>query len=467
MDYKNSVIQLAGAGAGKTFEMADNIINYLSEVGSDDKDIIATSYTNFSIQNIFDKFKNEFNGVPETVKILTIHKFLLDYIIYPYSKFILNVKYNSASIIPLSTNIKYKNLRISQLKSQGIIHSEKVFAVAKQIICKSKNDTKKISKSKGIIIEHVKASFKAVFIDECQDVNDDMIQIIKSLNEYGIYIYLVGDTKQALRTPGVLNNFYLEVKNNIVPNFKCNEINNITRRLPQLHVKLSNTICNIEQQQASINEQQGIINFVFSDDADFSTIINEYQSNGICYIKEKTKIFSTCKKSDMDDNILKKLIINLINNEDEDAFLYEKKIELYNMIKKVNSIPSGINQFLNKYKIKIDKFEYAKLSSSIKNVKDSNANYVHSIDKIKGIENKNCMFIMDSSLLEYLFRIKMDENKERNYLYVGLTRSTNVLLLVVDVSTLKKYTKNYISEEMNKLNIRYIDINNGGKNWIV
>ena len=88
MDYKKSKIQIAGAGAGKTYSMAERILEY-DKLNSESKDIIAITYTNTAKENIYKKvYEKEFK-VPERLKIYTIHSFLLEYIIYPYSKYVL------------------------------------------------------------------------------------------------------------------------------------------------------------------------------------------------------------------------------------------------------------------------------------------------------------------------------------------------------------------------------------------
>ncbi len=52
MDYKISDIQVAGAGAGKTYSMAEKIIEYRKNNITEDKDIIVITYTNFAKNNI-------------------------------------------------------------------------------------------------------------------------------------------------------------------------------------------------------------------------------------------------------------------------------------------------------------------------------------------------------------------------------------------------------------------------------
>lgn len=81
---------------------------------------------------------------------------------------------------------------------------------------------------------------------------------------------------------------------------------------------------------------------------------------------------------------------------------------------------------------------------------------VKSIDKIKGLENDLCMFIMDNAMLEYLFGKKQETNKEMMRLYVALTRSKSDLILVIDKPSIKKFTDKQIEEGFAELNIPYV-----------
>ena len=455
MDYKVSDIQVAGAGAGKTYSMAKRIIEYRKTNITNDKDIIVITYTNFAKNNIENKFKSEFNGIPENVKILTIHKFLLDYIIYPYSNLVFNRIINDACSIPLSDNILFKNKRISELMEKGIIHNEKVFKQAKRTLCIGNNDKSELKKNKQIVLDLFKASICAIFIDEAQDADEDVIEIIKYLNNNGIYFYIVGDPKQALKYPDVFANFIRDIKTNKIKSFNLQPFNNITRRMPKKHVDISNIICNDNEKQSTISKVEGTIFYMYSDDEKFNEVFDKFQnSESLCYIKKKTEFFSTNYSCKLDNILLKEILVKKNATDDVDAFMYEKIQELFNYIDIFQDKQRGLNVFLKKYNIILSKDDYAKIISSLSFNKIDNY-IVNTIDKIKGLEKENCLFIIDNSLLDYLLCNKIEENKERNYLYVGLTRSLNNLIIVIDTSTLKNKTKEYIDNEMKKLSIPY------------
>ena len=453
MDYKNSKVKIAGAGAGKTFSMAEEILQYNKD-NNKDKDVIAITYTNNAKYNIFNNIYKQKHNFPKNIIINTVHSFLLEYIVYPYSNYILGKFYTKATSIPLSTNIIFKNKRISELEAQRIIHNEKVFKIAKQIIVPIKSDKLQIKRKKAVVLEHLKANISAIFVDESQDLDKDVLELLKYLGQNKIYIYMIGDPKQALKYPGLYEDFAIDIKKNKISNFECLPNNIITRRLPKTHVTLSNLICKDTQKQITIKENEGIIRYIYSDEPNFIKVYNFFQNEqSICYIKKKSILFNTHNRKSMDTILLKQILKNKNNGDDEDAFLFEQEQKLFRSIEENTSIKKGLNYYLKKNSINLEKTEYAKLITSLAKVENKKFN-VFSIDKIKGLERKYCMFILDDSLLEYLFKIKTTYNKEMNYLYVGLTRSTNTLLLVIDTSTLRKFDKKYIDKKMKQLNIK-------------
>lgn len=452
MDYKKSKVKVACAGAGKTYAMAEEILNF-NTYNTEEKDIIAITYTNTARDNIYNNIHKQNLTIPTRIKISTIHSFLLEYIIYPYSNYILSKKYSTATSIPLSDNFVFKNKRISELEKKQIVHNEKVFKLSKQIIVPYKGDNVLIRKKKNIILEHLLSSISAIFVDESQDLDDDVIRVLEFLGNNGIYVYMIGDPKQALKYPQVFKEFVNNVCENKISSFENLPSNNITRRLPKKHVDVSNIICNCLEKQTTIKEIDGSLKYIYSDDTEFQNIYNSFQNDSsMCYIKRKNKQFNTQNNDKIDSILLEEILKLNLNNDDKDALLFEKIHELYALISKKNNTQLGLKSFLNKYQITLNSNDYAKLISSLDN-KQSGIFNILSIDKVKGLEKENCMFILDDSLLEYLFKIKTKSNKEMNYLYVGLTRSTKNLLLVIDVQNLKKFNKDFIDKKMVELKI--------------
>jgi len=75
---------------------------------------------------------------------------------------------------------------------------------------------------------------------------------------------------------------------------------------------------------------------------------------------------------------------------------------------------------------------------------------VHSIDKVKGLEGERCLFILTTDLADYFFKIKTDQNKMMNYVYVALTRSKNELAILITNRVESKYGLDFISSWCNK-----------------
>ena len=82
-----SQIQIAGAGAGKTYSLAEKILIRYNKK-ENDKIIYAISFTNYAKKNIESRVIELNNGqVPDDICIETVHSFLLNEIVFPFSKY--------------------------------------------------------------------------------------------------------------------------------------------------------------------------------------------------------------------------------------------------------------------------------------------------------------------------------------------------------------------------------------------
>ena len=123
MECVKSKIQIAGAGAGKTHDLSEIVLN--QEI-QENKNIYVITYTNFARKNIEDSIKKQKGYIPNNIKISTIHIFLLNEVIYPYSKYILKRKYTKAVSIPLPNEIvQISNLYCPKNQRQVSKSSEK------------------------------------------------------------------------------------------------------------------------------------------------------------------------------------------------------------------------------------------------------------------------------------------------------------------------------------------------------
>lgn len=138
----------------------------------------------------------------------------------------------------------------------------------------------------------------------------------------------------------------------------------------------------------------------------------------------------------MPQALKEKLIEVMPQGDDEDAYLYEKEIELMKILSQNKNLKK---EFLDKYNLgRLEREDYYALMNQMTNSK-SKYN-VHSIDKVKGLEADECMFIVNQSMLDYLLMKKTDRNKELNYLYVALTRTSKNLILAINIEEGKNET---------------------------
>lgn len=150
-------------------------------------------------------------------------------------------------------------------------------------------------------------------------------------------------------------------------------------------------------------------------------------------------------KNVIPQSLKEKLLEVMPQGDDEDAYLYEKEIELMKILSQNKNLKK---EFLDKYNLgRLEKEDYFALINQMSN---SNIKYsVHSIDKVKGLEAEECMFIVNKSMSDYLLMKETDRNKELNYLYVALTRTSRDLILAINIEE----GKNEIIGAIEKLGI--------------
>jgi len=111
-------IQIAGAGAGKTYGLAKALIDHV-KTSTNHKKTFALTYTNSATTKIQQEIIKQCGFIPTNIYIQTVHSFLLNEIVYPFSSFIIGDVYNHASIITLPDNINLKNWHIKNFKEQA------------------------------------------------------------------------------------------------------------------------------------------------------------------------------------------------------------------------------------------------------------------------------------------------------------------------------------------------------------
>ena len=452
-----SQIQIAGAGAGKTYTLAEKIL-VRHHKKDNDKIIYAISFTNYAKRNIEQRVAELNNGLmPSDICIETVHSFLLNEIIYPFSQYYFGKAFSKATSMKLPIEIKLQKYQLKRMNERGIIHNSQVFNKAKQMIVDGKGETKAKHRKKELIIEYLQASVDALFIDEAQDLDADALTLFGKLSE-SIYAYIVGDPKQSIKYPKDFREFTERISENDSV-FHMLPPNTITRRIPECHLRISNLFCPADEQQTTISDVKGEIYYLYSTDEKFSKLYESFDFlKALIYIRQETDTFTTQDSKSvfsLEESVREKLLEKINSDYDSDAFV--KSIEKYFINLTLKKGEKGaIQSFTKHFSITLENNEYAKLINDLKIENKEKKLKVKSIDKIKGLENELCMFIMDNTMLEYLFGKKQETNKEMMRLYVALTRSKSDLILVIDKPSIKKFTDKQIEKGFSELNIPYV-----------
>lgn len=419
------------AGAGKTYGIAQRMICMLRQCPKG-KRIFAITYTNYAVSQIRLEIMNQLHYLPDEISIDTVHGFMLEQIVYPFSKFVKSTPIQSCSIEVLSSNIKWAAKRRFELRQQGIIHSDATIQFAKSLLVPASGDNKKLLKLKEIAMQYFLSNIFCLFVDEAQDMNGDFFNlmdlIITRLENY----CFVGDPNQDLWG----NYHYKDFINSVICTYGIEPILNlISRRLPQSVIPLCNSIMNSDFQITSCNLVHGEVGYVLASELCATERVFLSKSDTFSIIKCCSGVFSTRSNAAVQIPYeFKEILKSKFPNYDIDAliFAFTKR-----------ALQIGLTPVLKEYKITIEKEIYAKLSQQLE-APDKNNIQVCSIHKAKGLESDTVFFIICNSLLEILLGLKNDHNKETNLLYVALTRTKLKLLLIVEddfstQSTLKKH----------------------------
>jgi superfamily I DNA/RNA helicase len=453
-----SQIELAGAGAGKTYSIASKILDRCNQKMSS-KMIYAITYTNYAKANIIERIKEQNNGdIPSDIVVETVHSFLLNELIYPFSKYYFGYSFSKAVSISLSNKQALKGFQINRLNDRGIIHNSQVFNKAKQMVVAGKGTTKKICSQKAVIMDYMVSSIDSLFIDEAQDLDEDALNLFGTMG-MSLFVYMVGDPKQAIKYPGAFRTFCDKISIN-GSNFILLPINTATRRVPESHLQISNLFCPENEKQYNMYKVQGMVCYIYSSDDLFLLLHKSYKNKkALIYTQKKSIDFTTNNGNryfSLEESVREKLIEVMDERFDKDAYIKAIECQLLKIAAEKGSM-KAINFLKNSFKVQIENCEFARMAEDLKIEANDKKIEVESIDKVKGLENDYCMFIINNSLLEYLFEKRMEVNKQSMYLYVALTRSKKDLILVVDETDIKNKCRKDIDEGFKKLGITYIN----------
>lgn len=187
-------INVAGAGAGKTTKMANEIIDRYNQV-SRFQNIYCITFTNNATTCIEKKLANYFGVIPSNIKVSTIHSFLYREFIKPYYYLLYQEQFDNISSIKLNDDPTLSKWKMTQLEKQGILHTKAFTEKAKWVVYKKSKDTQSQKDLRKIILKTFSQYCAMIFIDEAQDIDSNLVEVLKQLTIYGIKIELMGDPK--------------------------------------------------------------------------------------------------------------------------------------------------------------------------------------------------------------------------------------------------------------------------------
>lgn len=441
-------VNVAGAGAGKTTKMAELITSVDIPAG---KIVFCIAFTNDAAVNIREKVISKHGELPDNIKISTIHSFLYQELIKPYYYFLYGKQYERASEIKLPDNIRFRQIKLSELEAEDILHCTKIPERAKWVVCKKSGDTRAIKNARTRILKRISSYCAAIYVDEAQDISKDVRCVLEALDTAGVEINLYGDPKQDVRGLGQFRKIIKMTDDvNYIP--ECH-------RCPQKHLNLSNLLaCDSEKQEADADKADGSIEIIFeSNIEDMKTFLTEGKY-GLQYISSKLYGFDTHEKRE-GKNQFEKLHYEVHRNMIEKWKKSETEIEIERvafyitecMLKEYSNekMPAAIiSEWIGKAFDELDKKKYAQMIDAFdaREKKGADVINVSSIEKIKGLEAERCLFILTTDLAPYLLQEKIEENKTRHLCYVALTRSLDNLTILITKKVEEKYTKAKIQE---------------------
>lgn len=437
-------ISIAGAGAGKTTKMAEKIIESHERL-AEHLNIYCIAFTNNAAEHISNKLLQYFGDIPKRIKVSTIHSFLYQEIIKPYYFLIYGKQYEKISHIELPEDAKLKNWKISQLDKRNIIHIDSFSQRALWVMVKKSSDKKREKDLREVVQKEFAKYCGAIFIDEAQDIDNNVFEILKQLNNMEIALEIMGDPKQDLKGFGNLRKLVDVYPQSVEYVREC-------YRCPQIHLDVSNKLIADSERQQSYRKIEGSLSVLYENDLDMGKFFGEEKFD-LKYISAKNERFETHKATESNNksdtlyheliDVVEKLFPDKsgITIERVAYFWTNKLIKIYDEecdAEKTMGVVFKSNR--------LDKKDYSRIIQIVQHSKNEKRGIlVNSIESIKGREGYNCLFILTLDLAEYLWGKKRADNKTKNKLYVALTRSLENLTILVTKEVEEKYGRDVIN----------------------
>ena len=468
-------VQIAGAGAGKTHGLAEKII--INYDPASHKKIFAITYTNNAAKNISEEIIKKLGYLPENVVVCTVHTFLLNEIIYPYSPFVLNEIHTTSSRCKTFSNFppgksEEKKRResagtINRLKKSGVIHVDETYAAAWRVVDEnySKHSSQKKKSKVRKVHKLLSSAIDKVFLDEAQDLDETALKAFQQIGENSVDIYMVGDPKQAIDFPKAFKGWLAANKTNE----KIKVLPNITtsRRVPQRILNLSNTFCPRGQEQTSLSKVEGRLTYITSEDDHYDDVLCHHIENGsLVSIFRKEGNYSTKQAGSLPefDPEIGELLTKKFPEYEEGVVIYSLQ-RYFAFLLSSNDNNTSIKQFIATLEIPYDKELFKKLCRSAEQYsssKDNSAKYaISSIQRTKGLESKVCVLVLTPAIFKCLMQDGVTKyNKTWNMVYVALTRAESELVVAVDMDLLgKEYKHDDIVESLESIGFEALNPN--------
>ncbi|MBA5239165.1 UvrD-helicase domain-containing protein [Pectobacterium aroidearum] len=468
-------VQIAGAGAGKTHGLAQKIILHYDPTLH--KKIFAITYTNNAAKNISETIIKQLGYLPENIVVCTVHTFLLNEIIYPYSPFVLNEVHTTSSRCKTFSNFppgkteeqkKRENaFTISRLKKSGVIHVDETYSAAWRVVDEnySKHSSHKKKSKVRKVHKLLSSAIDKIFLDEAQDLDEIALKAFQQIGENSVDIYMVGDPKQAIDYPKSFKGWLAANK----ANEKVKVLPNITtsRRVPQRILDLSNTFCPSGQEQTSLSEVEGRLRYITSEDDHYDEILRHHIENGsLVSIFRKEGNYSTKQAGSLPefDPEIEKLLTKKFPEYEEGVVIYSLQ-RFFASLLSINDNNRSIRKFLAELEIPYEKELFKKFCRSAEQYsssKDNSAKYaISSIQRTKGLESKVCVLVLTPAIFKCLIQDGVAKyNKTWNTVYVALTRAESELVVAVDMNLLgKEYKHDDIVESLESIGFEVLNPN--------
>lgn len=448
----------SGAGSGKTTSLADIIIEREAE-SSSNSHVFVIAYSNYAadvIKTCLTSAMTTDADIPN-VHFSTIHSFLWNYIIQPYYFLLFGVQFTSISNSRLSSNNKFRASKLKQMRTDGVLHVSEFARVSKQVVQGRKKVTKREKRMRAMILDHLSNFIDSIYVDEAQDMDQDTADILESLNNSGIFCYLVGDVNQDLHAR---NGFRSLIENHR----QAITLNKENHRCPQSHVKLSNIF--LPYDQVSTSKVEGHLGYILEKDCNLRQIMDKF-NDGLIYISKSIRSFQVHRQTNMSvleqlEYILRKYHVIVpaysdMNSETSKKWAYDVAHLVLDAVRSQVNMHDIVNKLIKILRQPYSATLYAQLIENVRefDAQDNNENVfsISSVEGVKGNQADNCLLIMSTDL----FRVLVGENKKANstanLLYVGLTRSTNRLLIMLTKEVSDHYSEKEINNKLKALGI--------------